>query len=182
VPNIELARVLGCDIDEDKVRVDSLQQTTVNGILSAGESTGVAGDAAAIVEGQIAGLVAANRSGDPRLRNLERARDKGRQFARALSNAFNPRAELRSLTDGDTVICRCEDVRLGDLDPTWTGRQAKLYSRAGMGPCQGAVCGPALMYLMGWPLGSVRPPLHSPALGAWTAGSENADASSYDRQ
>jgi D-hydroxyproline dehydrogenase subunit alpha len=182
VPNIELARVMGCDIDEDKVRVDTLQQTTVNGILSAGESTGVAGDAAAIVEGQIAGLVAGNRSGDPRLRNLERARDKGRQFARALSNTFNPRAELRSLADGDTVICRCEDVRLGDLDPTWTGRQAKLYSRAGMGPCQGAVCGPSLKYLMGWPVGSVRPPLHSPALGAWAAGSENADASSHDRQ
>ena len=175
VPNIELARVLGCDIEDDKVRVDTMQQTSVSGVLSAGESTGIAGDAAAIIEGRIAGLVAAKRVGDSRLENLKRERDRGRQFAQALSNAFAPRTEVRSLAEPDTVICRCEDVRLGDFNASWTGRQAKLYSRAGMGPCQGAVCGPALKHLMGWPLGSVRPPLYAPGLGAWAVGSENAE-------
>jgi hypothetical protein len=172
---VELARVLGCEIEDDKVRVDTLQQTTIRGVLSAGESTGIAGDAAAIVEGRIAGLMAAGRSGDSRLESLKRERDKGRQFARVLSNAFAPRVELRGLAESDTVVCRCEDVRFGDLDSSWTGRQAKLYSRAGMGPCQGAVCGPALKHLLGWLPGSVRPPLHAPALGTWAVNSENAD-------
>jgi hypothetical protein len=36
-----------------------------------------------------------------------------------------------------------------------------------MGPCQGAVCGPGLTHLLGWPAGSVRPPLFAPSLAEW---------------
>ena len=56
-------------------------------------------------------------------------------------------------------MCRCEDVALGRLRPEWTSRQAKLYTRAGMGPCQGRVCGSALEFLFGWSADTVRPPL-----------------------
>jgi len=38
-------------------------------------------------------------------------------------------------------------------------REAKLLTRAGMGPCQGRVCGPALRHLCGWRRDRVRPPL-----------------------
>ena len=38
-------------------------------------------------------------------------------------------------------------------------RCAKLHTRAGMGPCQGRVCGAALGFLFGWSADTIRPPL-----------------------
>ena len=111
---------------------------------------------APFVEGAIAGCAAA---GVAIPRDLMAARDRRRAFARALDRAFALRDELRSLPDIDTIVCRCESVPLGALDRAWTPRQAKLYARVGMGPCQGRVCGVALEYLYGWPLDMPRPPV-----------------------
>ncbi len=169
VPGTELARLLGCTITQGRVGVDDRQQTSVEGVYCAGESTGVAGDSAAVAEGEIAGLSAATSSDRELPANLRRARDVGRRFEQELRETFRPRGELLGLADRDTVICRCEDVRLGNLERTWTGRQAKLYSRLGMGACQGAVCGPLAQQLLGWPPGSVRPPLFAPLLSEWPA-------------
>jgi len=52
-------------------------------------------------------------------------------------------------------------------------RQAKLYTRAGMGPCQGRVCGAALEFLHGWPADSVRIPVEPALLSSILA--ESAD-------
>ena len=175
VPSTELARLIGCVIAHGRVIVDELQRTSVPGVFSAGESTGVAGDAASIAEGEIAGLAAASRTSAHIPGPLRRRQHQGRRFADRLLETFRPRAEVRALADSGTVVCRCEDVRLGQLDPSWTGRQAKLYTRAGMGPCQGAVCGPALEHMFGWGQGSVRPPLFAPLLGAWMADAVTPD-------
>ena len=168
VPTIDLARLLGCRFEDGSVTVDDSQATTVPGVFSAGETTGVAGEAAAIAEGEIAGLVAAS-SASLISSGLRRRQVEGRAFTRRLRETFRLHPALRTLAMPDTIICRCEDIRLADLDASWTGRQAKLYTRAGMGPCQGAVCGPALERLFAWPPGSVRPPLYAPALSAWMA-------------
>jgi NADPH-dependent 2,4-dienoyl-CoA reductase/sulfur reductase-like enzyme len=167
VPATELAQLLGCAVLDGRVVVDERQRTTVPGVLSAGESTGVAGDVAAIAEGEIAGLSAVSTTPLTIAPDLRRRQRQGQRFARRLRLTFRLRESLRTLPDSDTIVCRCEDVRFGELDPAWTGRQAKLYTRAGMGPCQGAVCGPALEHLFRWPAGSVRPPLFAPALSAW---------------
>jgi hypothetical protein len=151
-----------------------MQRTTVPGVYSAGETTGVAGDAAAIAEGEIAGLAAAKGESAAVPATLHRQQEQGQQFARRLRTTFRPREAIRTLATPDTIVCRCEDVRLGALDASWTGRQAKLYTRAGMGPCQGAVCGPALEQLFGWSSGTVRPPLFAPPLGAWIASDSEA--------
>ena len=50
------------------------------------------------------------------------------------------------LADPDTVICRCEDVTLGDLVAADLPAMAaagsmKRMTRAGMGKCQGRYCG-----------------------------------------
>ncbi|HEY9515874.1 MAG TPA: hypothetical protein VIQ74_09360, partial [Gemmatimonadaceae bacterium] len=103
--------------------------------------------------------------GTARSRRLEHERDSWREFGALLATSFCPRDELRELADADTIICRCEDVPLGRLDPSWTSRQAKLYTRVGMGPCQGGVCGPACHFLFGWEPGRVRPPLGAPEVG-----------------
>jgi NADPH-dependent 2,4-dienoyl-CoA reductase/sulfur reductase-like enzyme len=167
IPCAELARLFGCAIADGRVVVDEMQRTTVPGVFSAGEATGVAGDAAAIAEGEIAGVVASSDSPAFIPPDLRRRQKEGQRFALRLRETFRLREALRTLAAPDTIVCRCEDVRLSQLDPSWSGRQAKLYTRAGMGPCQGAVCGPALEHLFKWQPGSVRPPLFAPSLGAW---------------
>ncbi len=169
VPNVDLALLLGCAVDEGQVVVDPSQRTSVPGIFAAGEPTGIGGELAALTEGEIAGLCAAGRSVDS---SLTSARLGWRAFAERLSLAFAPRPELRDLATPDTIICRCEDVPLSRLDPSWTVRQAKLYTRVGMGPCQGGVCGPACGFLFSWPHGRVRPPLGAPEVGAVGEGRE----------
>jgi NADPH-dependent 2,4-dienoyl-CoA reductase/sulfur reductase-like enzyme len=156
VPNLELARLLGCAVERGAVRVDDRQRTSVEGIWCAGEGTGVAGVEAALAEGWIAGSVASGRSGS--LRREVRARDRERAFAARLEAAFQPREELRRLADESTILCRCEDVRCGAVRPGWTARQARLYARVGMGPCQGRICGPAAGFLFGWDFQGGRPP------------------------
>ena len=85
-----------------------------------------------------------------------------------LAKQFAPRPELLQLATGDTIICRCEDVRRREIDPRWTQRQAKLWTRVGMGECQGAVCGPVCAALFGWEQNPARPPLGAPLCGDWT--------------
>ena len=158
VPATELARLAGCRTENETVVVDDAQRTSVEGILCAGEPTGVGGVEKALVEGQIAGWTAAGRPAEAA--RWRRARRRLVRYAQRLERAFAPRPELRGLAEPETVVCRCEDVRLRAFDRSWSAREAKLYTRAGMGPCQGRVCGPALRYLFGWESDSVRVPIH----------------------
>jgi len=169
VPNVELARLLECAVENGRVRVDDWQQTTVEGVYCAGEPTGIGGVDLALVEGDIAGLVAAGRP--ERARPLFRARSAARSFAARLETAFAPRRELAELATSETIVCRCEDVPLGRITACANRRAAKLYTRCGMGPCQGRVCGPALEFLLGWQPDSIRPPLFPVPIG-YLAGTE----------
>jgi pyruvate/2-oxoglutarate dehydrogenase complex dihydrolipoamide dehydrogenase (E3) component len=155
VPNTELARLIGCAVEDGAVLVDARQSTTVPFVYSCGEATGIGGVDLALVEGEIAGLAAAGRSVSSAL--VSRCARHRRDAVR-LDRAFALRPELVTLADADTIVCRCEDVRWGALNRRWSARQAKLYTRVGMGPCQGRVCGAALECLMGWAADSVRVP------------------------
>jgi NADPH-dependent 2,4-dienoyl-CoA reductase/sulfur reductase-like enzyme len=156
VPNLELARLLGCAVKRGFVTVDAEQQTSRPGVYCAGEPTGIGGLELALVEGEIAGRAAA---GAPLPAALLRRRARRRGLVPALARAFALRPALRGLAGPETVVCRCEDVRLARLRPEWSTREAKLATRSGMGPCQGRVCGPALAFLFGWDSDSVRAPL-----------------------
>lgn len=166
VPVTDLAQLLGCGLTDDAVAVDAEQATTVPGVWAAGECTGIKGDAAAIAEGEMAGLAAAGGFARPSAR-VVRHRNAGRRFGRRLAKAFAVRPEVRRLASDETIVCRCEDVRRGEIDPGWSQRQAKLWTRVGMGECQGAVCGPACALLFGWSPNAARPPLGAPLAGAW---------------
>lgn len=156
VPNVEVARLLGCELRDGFVHVDDRQATSSADVYCAGEPTGIGGVDLALAEGAIAGRAAAGHS--PATADVRR-RNGFRRAARELDAAFALRPELRSLADDSTIVCRCEDVRLGQLDPSWTPRQAKLYTRAGMGACQGRICGAALECVRSWPADTVRPPI-----------------------
>jgi NADPH-dependent 2,4-dienoyl-CoA reductase/sulfur reductase-like enzyme len=156
VPSTELARLAGCDTRDGAVVVDERQATSVPNIFCAGEPAGIAGVDAALVEGAIAGMAAAGLAPSP---GMAAARGGHRTFAARMDEAFALRPEVRALADASTTICRCEGVPYGALDPSWSARQAKLYTRIGMGPCQGRVCGPIMECLHGWSPQEPRPPI-----------------------
>lgn len=158
VPNVELARLLGCATSAGAVIVDAEQETTVPRVFAAGEVTGVGGAPLSLVEGEIAGLAAADRAGVA-ASTIIRRRTALRNYARDMTAAFVLRPELRALPTQTTIVCRCEDVPYGAVSSVRSARQAKLYTRAGMGPCQGRVCGPALEFLFGWEPDTNRSPL-----------------------
>jgi len=160
VPNTRLPRLVGCDVRDGAVVVDEHQRTSHPRAYSVGETTGIGGVDLALAEGELA---ATHIIGRPAGASLRRRRASLHSMATGMNTAFALRGELRAVVTPDTVVCRCEDVRCGALRADWTIRQAKLYTRVGMGPCQGRVCGTALEFLNGWPADSVRVPAE-PAL------------------
>jgi NADPH-dependent 2,4-dienoyl-CoA reductase/sulfur reductase-like enzyme len=173
VPNVELAALLGCEIRDGAVVVDTWQETTTAGVYCAGEPTGVGGAEAALVEGEIAGLAAAGRM--EAARELLPHRARWHRFRAMMSETFALRDELHALPDPDTVVCRCEDVRHGALDAFGGWRAAKLQTRCGMGACQGRTCGAAVRFLRGWEAVSTRPPVFPASVGALAGAPMSAD-------
>jgi D-hydroxyproline dehydrogenase subunit alpha len=157
VPNIELAALLGCQMQSGFVQIDDFQRTSIPNVFCVGEPTGIGGLELSLVEGQIAGLAAADRK--PEAESLFSERSRCSRFARILDRTFRLRPELKMLASADTIVCRCEDVRHSRLAGRSSWRAAKLHTRCGMGPCQGRICGPASEFLFGWNPDSIRPPI-----------------------
>ncbi len=157
VPNLELPRLLGCRIAAGFVVVDRMHRSSVPGVACVGELTGIGGLEKSLVEGQIAGWVAAGCRAEAQA--LEQERRRLEQFAARLERAFALRPELRALATAETLVCRCEDVHRAALEGCANWREAKLHTRCGMGACQGRVCGAATEFLFGWDNASARPPV-----------------------
>ncbi|HLQ37416.1 MAG TPA: FAD-dependent oxidoreductase [Planctomycetota bacterium] len=159
VPSIELAQLLGCEVEWNAVRggwcvrVDDRGQTSVPGVLAVGEIAGIGGAEVAIAEGELAAAQILEQVFQRPLpaRTLRRRRSE-RRAADALLAAFPQLPGLFELADQETVVCRCEDVRLGPLRAAAAlfgndARGLKMGTRAGMGPCQARICGPSLQCL-----------------------------------
>ncbi len=156
IPNIDLARMAGCTIEKDRVKVDSLGQTSRSHLYAIGECTGVGGAERAIAQGIVAGLAAA---GQRELSHHQSAAlPRWERFVQLLDATFSPRSELLDQIREDTIVCRCEDIPHGKIKPMSCWREAKLQTRLGMGPCQGKVCGPAAKALYGFEPDFPRPP------------------------
>lgn len=170
IPSVELAELLGCETGAGGVVVDARQQTSVEGVYCAGEATGIGGVDKSLVEGEMAGWAAAGQEGAASALVVAVAKQLG--FAEAMAEAFKLREELKGLATAETVVCRCEDVRMGALEGTEGWREAKLQTRCGMGRCQGRVCGGAMEFLKGWPPAAVKPPILPARVGTMVAEDE----------
>jgi hypothetical protein len=149
--------------------VDGWQRTSVENIFCAGEITGIGGVDLAITEGEIAGLAAAGNLAQAES-YATRLRKQGK-FSRLLNRSFALREPLKDMPDDNTIICRCEDITYGQLRHLEDQCSAKLYTRSGMGPCQGRMCANALKFLLGWELNKVRPPIFPVKIGDLISGS-----------
>lgn len=156
--NLELPRLLGCEIDSDAVAVNDYQQTSLQDVYCAGEPTGIGGIDNALTEGLIAGLAAAGNM--EQAKSLFGTRDRYTKFEKAMAKGFALRDELKDLATAETIVCRCEDVTAGQLSEFNDFKSAKLQTRCGMGPCQGRICGCAVKAMFGWENKSVRPPVY----------------------
>lgn len=157
VPNIELAQLLNCKIENGCVEVSEFQQTSIKNIFCVGEPTGIGGVELSLIEGKIAGFSAVGEI--EKAKQLFTERLKLQQFADNLNKTFTLRDELKNLPDAETIVCRCEDVKFESLENFNSFREAKLNTRCGMGSCQGRICGAATEFLFDWKNESVRPPI-----------------------
>ncbi len=166
-PQMELPVQLGAGTRQDAdgslvAVVDEDQRSTVDGLFVAGELTGVGGAALAVLEGRVAGRTAGlevTGQGAGAAAALgptgaeSRAIARQRSFAQAMHLAHPVPTGWQQLLREDTVVCRCEEVRVGALREsreTMAGedlRTQKGQNRAGMGWCQGRVCGFAVSCL-----------------------------------
>ena len=157
VPNVNLANAASVAHRWDERQLcwvpvlDADGHTSVPGIAIAGDGGGIGGAIAAAERGRIAAVAAVealapgkkglmeDRSG---LANALRRAELGRAFLDVL---FQPAPQFR-LPEGDTIVCRCEEVNAAQIKDTIAlgvegPNQLKAFLRCGMGPCQGRLCG-----------------------------------------
>lgn len=171
----QLADLAGCRFIFDsrdrawRPERDAAGRTSVPHVYVAGDGAGIAGADAAEMAGERTALALIEDLGRAvdkgRARTLEHRLAKIGRFRGILEQAFPfPREWAASLSD-DVVLCRCEEITVGEARTT-IGNQGvtelnrlKALSRVGMGRCQGRMCGIAAAEVLssacGAPLESV---------------------------
>ena len=123
--------------------------SSVPGIAVAGDGASIAGGTAAAERGRIA-AIAAVRALKPEATvpdpQTVRQRLQREEMGRAFLDWLNRPAERFRQPDGNTIVCRCEEVTAQQVrDMAAMGcegpNQMKAFLRCGMGPCQGRLCG-----------------------------------------
>ena len=161
-------------------------ELSVPGIRIAGDGVSIGGALAAAARGRMTGLAAASACG---LLDAGRRDQLAQPWRQALEQHLHIRPFLNALyqapdchripQDDQVLVCRCEEVRAGQLRQhvalgAQGPNQAKAFSRCGMGPCQGRLCGLTVTELMAQASGRtpeevgfyrIRPPLKPMTLG-----------------
>jgi len=156
IPSIQITRALGCaHVWDERQRcwrptTNDWGETNVPGVVVAGDGAGVGGAAAAVLSGRIAGLGCTYALGriDTATRDRAAAPLRARHAAALASRPFiDTLFAPRPVAPTDPVlICRCEEVTTGQIrravELGCQGlNQLKAFTRCGMGPCQGRMCG-----------------------------------------
>jgi bacterioferritin-associated ferredoxin len=149
-------------------QADEWGATSQERIAVAGDGAGILGATAAWCRGRLAALDAAVRLGKLGAADRDRLARKDRtELARqrrlrdTLDRLFPPAPELLAPSGAEDIVCRCEDVTVAELhDAIAQGstdlNRVKAFTRCGMGPCQGRVCGPVAAEVIARALG--QPP------------------------
>jgi bacterioferritin-associated ferredoxin len=126
------------------------QRSSIPKLYIAGDGAGVTGAHAAPITGQIAALAAVSDLGlgtrSTRVADLRRQLRASLKFSAALSMAWQVPPRLTAEIAKSCIVCRCEDVTREEIDSAIDAgaqdlNQLKQFTRCGMGPCQGRMCG-----------------------------------------
>ena len=139
---------------------DAWGRTSLPRCYVAGDGAGVYGAAAAEPSGRLAGIAAALDAGRlapgaaaARAHRLRRAQAKAARFGAAMSRLTALRPAMVGSIPAGTVVCRCEDVTRQQIEDAIAQgavevNQLKDFTRCGMGPCQGRICGEVVAELL----------------------------------
>ena len=159
VPNTQLTRQLGCEHRWYELQrywhplLDEWGNTSVEGVAVAGDGSLVAGALTAEASGHLAALETAYQLGSISRAQRDAAAHSFRKEIRHhqavrpfLEHLYPPSPETLNPPDDSTLVCRCEEVTAGQIRQavSWGAvdlSQMKAFTRCGMGPCQGRMCG-----------------------------------------
>jgi NAD(P)H-nitrite reductase large subunit len=133
-------------LNEEVVAVDGNQRTSVPGVWAAGEITGIGGHDLAICEGEIAALNILGKSNSLKSLIAKSNRARKKIFASGINRIYLPTSDWIDWSGEDVVVCRCEEVSRDEIINSFrelgadSVRTSKLFTRAGMGMCQGRLC------------------------------------------
>ena len=195
VPQTHMAASIGCALRWDELQcchvsaVDAWGNTSVKAVAVAGDGAGIGGARMAEQRGRLAALEIARALGkitqadrDAKARPAHAELDRHRHVRPFLDALYRPRDALLVPGD-DVVVCRCEHVTAREIrdcvDLGCMGvNQMKAFTRCGMGPCQGRMCGLAAAQIVAAARGvspgeielfRARPPLKSISMGELAA-------------
>nr|WP_289038820.1 FAD-dependent oxidoreductase [uncultured Allobacillus sp.] len=154
----ELARQAGCEMEfvfQDGgwiAKQSDDMESTIKSLFVVGEITGVGGAELAQLEGRIAGLAIRRKQGESVEQTIRKYKQLKRQ-AEPFANMLNEQTTLSQevlyqlLNQQGTHLCKCEQVTtdtmnqaLMDFPSLSSLSSLKLYTRCGMGLCQGRYC------------------------------------------
>ncbi|MEY4862738.1 MAG: hypothetical protein RLZ51_833 [Pseudomonadota bacterium] len=165
LPNTQLTRLLRLAHRWDTgqqawhVEADAFGLTGLAGIRVAGDGTSIAGARAAELRGAIVALASARALGvldahrfEEGLKPLRRELDRELAARPFLDTLYAPPQWITQPAD-EVIVCRCEEVSAGRIrEMALLGcegpNQTKFFSRCGMGPCQGRICGTVVTQLL----------------------------------
>ncbi len=181
VPGAEVPRLMRAEMRFERHRggwvpaLDADGRTSVPGLYAAGDGVGLRGAAMAEIDGARAGLAAALDAGRlaaqafrARTAVLQARARPAAAFSSAMAGLMALRPAQVAAIPKDTVICRCEDVTRAEIEIAAREGAAELnqlkdFTRCGMGPCQGRMCGDVAAELLSQSLGVRRA-----QVGTWT--------------
>ncbi|WP_176086381.1 NAD(P)/FAD-dependent oxidoreductase [Martelella sp. HB161492] len=158
VPNQQVTRLVRAEHKWDASQhcfrpvLNDAGETSVKGVYVAGDGASINGAKSAALAGKLAALHIAKAHGiavsPERMVRLEAGIARDISVRPMLEKIYAPAPEILAPADA-TIVCRCEEVTAGDIrkmaDLGAPGpNQVKSMLRAGMGPCQGRVCGLAV--------------------------------------
>ncbi|MEN4919113.1 FAD/NAD(P)-binding oxidoreductase [Achromobacter spanius] len=151
----QLADLLDCAFDFEAAqrawlpRRDADGRSTVAGVYLAGDGAGISGAAMAELAGERSALAMLADCGIgislARLRWIKRKQAALVRFRQELDRAF-PLPPADADCDDGVIVCRCEEVRAGELRAAAAQfaiddlNRLKALTRIGMGLCQGRMC------------------------------------------
>jgi NADPH-dependent 2,4-dienoyl-CoA reductase/sulfur reductase-like enzyme len=160
IPNVQISQALQLDHRWDEAQLcwrpalDEWGRTSLPNIAIAGDGGGILGAEAAALTGRLAVLDAAVALGkideaerDRRAVPIRATLDRERALRPFLDALYRPHPSVLVPPEDDTVACRCEEVSVGRIRRAVKlgaqgPNQLKAFTRCGMGPCQGRICGP----------------------------------------
>jgi thioredoxin reductase/bacterioferritin-associated ferredoxin len=162
IPNIELINMIGGKTEYRKelggwiIKVTDELETTIEGVFSAGETTGIGGAEKSVIEGKLAGYSILKKlekiDKDFSLKIINKLKNKRKnylKYAEYLNSVYSVDDIHYKSIDDKTIICRCEDVSLKEIKEAYNSgfkslNSLKIFTRSGMGNCQGRTCGPII--------------------------------------